>query len=234
MPYFCKDQPERYFSPATPVDNSKVVSHKQALARKHKFVLPESSLEKHSSASCNALIVVDADESVISHYRKVIFRTVPTITRHTISRRETLVSRFLRRDTPRLAWQSAGTSGLRRLPGHWHYTELSCCSIRLQAAASLSPLSTAEITGGGRCKGIWRPICCPSSRQTESDRRQAKPAQWASMGPHPLPIAPAQSWSRRVWAKGKPGCAISSCNRSPRTGRAGAFSAIGDLNRMIP
>jgi len=69
-PYFCKDQLEKYFSLAEPADDSRVISHMQDLARKHDVVLPVSFFEKHNNAYYNSLVVVDADGSIVSHYRK--------------------------------------------------------------------------------------------------------------------------------------------------------------------
>ena len=69
-PYFCKDQLEKYFSLAEPVDDSRVISHMQGLAREHDVVLPVSFFEKQNNAYYNSLVVVDADGEIVSHYRK--------------------------------------------------------------------------------------------------------------------------------------------------------------------
>jgi N-carbamoylputrescine amidase len=69
-PYFCKDQLEEYFSLAESVEDSRVISHMQALADEHDVVLPVSFFERHNNAFYNSLVVVDADGSIVSHYRK--------------------------------------------------------------------------------------------------------------------------------------------------------------------
>jgi N-carbamoylputrescine amidase len=69
-PYFCKDQLESHFSLAETVDDSQVVAHMRRLARELNVVLPVSFFEKYSKAYFNSLVVVDADGSVVSHYRK--------------------------------------------------------------------------------------------------------------------------------------------------------------------
>ena len=69
-PYFCKDQDPKYFSMAETVDNSRVIERMQALAKELQVVLPVSFFEKANRAYFNSLVVVDADGSIVSHYRK--------------------------------------------------------------------------------------------------------------------------------------------------------------------
>ena len=69
-PYFCKDQDPKYFSMAEAVDDSRVIGKMQALAKELQVVLPVSFFEKASRAFFNSLVVIDADGSIISHYRK--------------------------------------------------------------------------------------------------------------------------------------------------------------------
>ncbi len=69
-PYFCKDQDPKYFSMAEAVDNSRVIENMQALAKELKVVLPVSFFEKANRAYFNSLVVIDADGSIVSHYRK--------------------------------------------------------------------------------------------------------------------------------------------------------------------
>jgi len=69
-PYFCKDQDPKYFSMAEPVDDSRVIGTMQALARELQVVLPVSFFEKANRAYFNSLVVIDADGSIVSHYRK--------------------------------------------------------------------------------------------------------------------------------------------------------------------
>ncbi len=69
-PYFCKDQLERHFDLAEPVDDSRVVRYMVALARELGVVLPISFFEKSGNAFFNSVVVADADGQIVSHYRK--------------------------------------------------------------------------------------------------------------------------------------------------------------------
>ena len=69
-PYFCKDQDPKYFSMAEAVDDSRVIEKMQELAKELQVVLPVSFFEKSNRAYFNSLVVIDADGSVVSHYRK--------------------------------------------------------------------------------------------------------------------------------------------------------------------
>ena len=69
-PYFCKDQDSKYFSMAEAVDDSRVIAKMQALAIELQIVLPVSFFEKANRAYFNSLVVIDADGSIASHYRK--------------------------------------------------------------------------------------------------------------------------------------------------------------------
>lgn len=69
-PYFCKDQFEKYFDLAEPVDNSKVIRHMSRLAKELDVVLPVSFFERDNNVYYNSLVVVDANGEVVSHYRK--------------------------------------------------------------------------------------------------------------------------------------------------------------------
>ena len=69
-PYFCVDQDPKYFSMAETVDDSHVIRKMQALANELEVVLPVSFFEIANRAYFNSLVVIDADGSVASHYRK--------------------------------------------------------------------------------------------------------------------------------------------------------------------
>jgi N-carbamoylputrescine amidase len=69
-PYFCKDQSETYFDLAEPIDDSVVVSRMRRLARELGVVLPISFFEVEGNVYYNALVVIDADGELVSHYRK--------------------------------------------------------------------------------------------------------------------------------------------------------------------
>jgi N-carbamoylputrescine amidase len=69
-PYFCKDQDAGFFALAEPVHDSRVIHHMQNLARELEVVLPVSFFERANRACFNSLVVLDADGSMVSHYRK--------------------------------------------------------------------------------------------------------------------------------------------------------------------
>jgi N-carbamoylputrescine amidase len=69
-PYFCKDQLEKYFDLAEPVDDSIVIRHMSGVAKELGVVLPVSFFERDNNVYYNSLVVVDADGEVVSHYRK--------------------------------------------------------------------------------------------------------------------------------------------------------------------
>jgi N-carbamoylputrescine amidase len=69
-PYFCKDQFEKYFDLAEPVDDSKVIRHMSRLAKELDVVLPVSFFERDNNVYYNSLVVIDAGGEVVSHYRK--------------------------------------------------------------------------------------------------------------------------------------------------------------------
>ncbi len=69
-PYFCKDQDPKYFSIAETVDDSRLIRTMQGLASELKVVLPVSFFEKSNRAYFNSLVVINADGSIVSHYRK--------------------------------------------------------------------------------------------------------------------------------------------------------------------
>ena len=69
-PYFCKDQMESHFDLAETLDDSVVLSRMASLAKELEVVLPVSFFEKHNTARYNSLVVIDADGSTSSHYRK--------------------------------------------------------------------------------------------------------------------------------------------------------------------
>lgn len=69
-PYFCKDQLEKHFELAEPVDDSRVIEPMRGLAKELGVVLPVSFFERDRNAYFNSLVVADADGEIVSHYRK--------------------------------------------------------------------------------------------------------------------------------------------------------------------
>jgi len=69
-PYFCKDQDVKFFEQAEPINDSRVIRHMQSLASELEVVLPVSFFERANQAYFNSLVVLDADGSIVSHYRK--------------------------------------------------------------------------------------------------------------------------------------------------------------------
>jgi N-carbamoylputrescine amidase len=69
-PYFCKDQDARYFDLAEDINDSRVIRHMQNLASELEVVLPVSFFERANKAYFNSIVVLDADGSMASHYRK--------------------------------------------------------------------------------------------------------------------------------------------------------------------
>jgi N-carbamoylputrescine amidase len=69
-PYFCIDQQVRHFDLAAPLDGQPAIRTMQALARECGVVIPVSFFEKAGLAHFNAIVVIDADGSIVGHYRK--------------------------------------------------------------------------------------------------------------------------------------------------------------------
>ncbi|KAL4419613.1 hypothetical protein ABPG77_001667 [Micractinium sp. CCAP 211/92] len=69
-PYFCQEQKEKYYRLAQPVDESPLIQRFAKLAGELGVVLPISFFERAGNAHFNALVVADADGSIVGHYRK--------------------------------------------------------------------------------------------------------------------------------------------------------------------
>ena len=69
-PYFCKDKSPIYFDLARPLDGHPAVAHFARLASELAVVLPVSVFERANGRYFNTVVVVDADGSVLGHYRK--------------------------------------------------------------------------------------------------------------------------------------------------------------------
>jgi N-carbamoylputrescine amidase len=69
-PYFCIDTQNRHFDLARPIAEQPTIQRMQALAKELELVLPVSFFERAGPAYYNAIAIVDADGSVVGHYRK--------------------------------------------------------------------------------------------------------------------------------------------------------------------
>ena len=68
--YFCKDMDEKYFSWAKELHNHPLIKQFRTLAKSLEVVLPISYFEKSGADYYNALVVIDADGTVLENYRK--------------------------------------------------------------------------------------------------------------------------------------------------------------------
>ena len=68
--YFCKDKDSKYFSWANEQEGHPLIKYFQVLAKELEVVLPLSYFEKSAEHYYNALVVIDADGTVLDNYRK--------------------------------------------------------------------------------------------------------------------------------------------------------------------
>lgn len=68
--YFCKDMDEKYFSWAAPLKDNALIAQFSALAKELHVVLPVSYFEEDRGHYYNALVVINADGTVLENYRK--------------------------------------------------------------------------------------------------------------------------------------------------------------------
>ncbi|MEM1021201.1 MAG: N-carbamoylputrescine amidase, partial [Pseudomonadota bacterium] len=69
-PYFCIDEQNRHFDLAHRLEDQPTIKRMQALAKERALVLPVSFFEKAGLAFYNSIAVIDADGSIVGHYRK--------------------------------------------------------------------------------------------------------------------------------------------------------------------
>jgi N-carbamoylputrescine amidase len=69
-PYFCIDEQSKHFDLARTVDDQPTIQRMQAVAKDRGVVIPVSFFEKSGLAHYNSIVVVDADGSIVGHYRK--------------------------------------------------------------------------------------------------------------------------------------------------------------------
>jgi N-carbamoylputrescine amidase len=69
-PYFCREEHDKHFLRAAPLEGNPTVEHFARLAKALGVVLPVSFFEKAGQSYYNSVAVVDADGSVLGAYRK--------------------------------------------------------------------------------------------------------------------------------------------------------------------
>lgn len=69
-PYFCISEKSEHFDLAREVDGHPMLERMQALAKELGVVLPISFFEKAGLVHYNSVAVIDADGSIVGHYRK--------------------------------------------------------------------------------------------------------------------------------------------------------------------
>ncbi|GAY76532.1 N-carbamoylputrescine amidase [Sporolactobacillus inulinus] len=69
-PYFCQKEKTEYYALAKSLEDSQAVAHFTKIARELGVVLPLSFYERKNNALYNALVMIDADGSVLGTYRK--------------------------------------------------------------------------------------------------------------------------------------------------------------------
>jgi N-carbamoylputrescine amidase len=69
-PYFCISEKSQHFDLAHEIDGHPTLLRMQALAKELGVVLPFSFFEKAGLAHYNAVAMIDADGSIVGHYRK--------------------------------------------------------------------------------------------------------------------------------------------------------------------
>lgn len=69
-PYFCREERDRFFDWAQPVENHPTIAYFQSLAKELNVVIPVSFFESSGQVYYNSLAMVDADGSLLGVYRK--------------------------------------------------------------------------------------------------------------------------------------------------------------------
>lgn len=69
-PYFCIDEQDKHFDLAHRVEEQATIKRLQVVAREREVVLPVSYFERAGQAFFNSIAVIDADGSIVGHYRK--------------------------------------------------------------------------------------------------------------------------------------------------------------------
>jgi N-carbamoylputrescine amidase len=69
-PYFCQDEIYDLLSLATPLDENPAVKHFAPIAKELNVVLPISVYERAGQSNFNTVVIIDADGTIMGHYRK--------------------------------------------------------------------------------------------------------------------------------------------------------------------
>ena len=69
-PYFCIDEQHEHFALAHTLEEQPTIKRMQRIAKKRQLVLPVSFFEKAGLTYYNAIAIIDADGSILGHYRK--------------------------------------------------------------------------------------------------------------------------------------------------------------------
>ncbi|MGK9231946.1 N-carbamoylputrescine amidase [Inquilinus limosus] len=69
-PYFCRDELQKHFALAKPIDGHPVVERFRRLAAELQVAMPVSVFERANNAYYNSIAMVDTDGSVLGVYRK--------------------------------------------------------------------------------------------------------------------------------------------------------------------
>ena len=69
-PYFCREERERFFDLARPVEGHPTIERFQKLAAELSLALPVSFFERSGQAHYNSVAMIDADGSMLGVYRK--------------------------------------------------------------------------------------------------------------------------------------------------------------------
>jgi N-carbamoylputrescine amidase len=69
-PYFCIDEQSEHFDLAHSIDAQPTIQRMQKIARERQVVVPVSFFERAGQVHYNAVAIVDADGSIVGHYRK--------------------------------------------------------------------------------------------------------------------------------------------------------------------
>jgi N-carbamoylputrescine amidase len=69
-PYFCIDEQNEHFELAHTIEDQPTIKRMQEIARERELVLPISFFEKAGLTHYNSIAIIDADGSIVGHYRK--------------------------------------------------------------------------------------------------------------------------------------------------------------------